>query len=107
MKTACLFTLTFILTGCARHVPSAPASNLAVTLERRIFAHTKQLWKLTFTPDSRVPATGSTEGAVNLCRAADGVLTRTTQPPKGVGGVAASPDGQTLPTAGYDGIIRR
>lgn len=60
-----------------------------------------------FSPDGKLLALANARGDIHVLRTADWSLARRIRHPRGATTVAFSPDGATLFSGGYDGIVRR
>src|SRR5947209_19898059 len=84
----------------------APRHDVSARCVRSFRPHDAVLRQLAFSPDDRVLATSSANGAVKLWRVDDGTLVRALVDPGGVASLAFSPDGQSLVTGSYDRPVR-
>src|SRR5262245_15487417 len=85
-----------------------PATNLSATQLRILFAHRGDAFNsVTWSPDSRMIATGSDDSNIRLWDIAGGELARTLEGHQGlVRSVAWSGDGQWLASGAQDGTVR-
>jgi WD40 repeat protein len=87
------------------HTSPKVESGLAVP-HKMLTGHTHQLWAVRFSPDGSVLASGGADTDVHLWQPQTGAPAGTLPQLSGTTALEWSPDGKSLITASYDGVIR-